>query len=201
MAIRLFDYQREMKASVLEAFCTHDAVMCQMPTGTGKTHLLAAVVSDFAKGKLVWVVAHRRELTDQIKRTWDTYYKDRKNAPDVRIVSIQWLSRNWEKVTHDRPSLIVIDEAHHALAESYQELFRRYPEAKKLGMTATPYRLNGKGFADLFGVLLESRSLPEFIMMKRLSLFDYYVVPQNSKVRRQLALLKKRGANGDYLTR
>jgi len=63
MMIRLFDYQREMRDSVLEAFISHNSVMCQMPTGTGKTHMLAAVVSEYAKGKTVWVVTHRRELS------------------------------------------------------------------------------------------------------------------------------------------
>jgi len=94
--------------------------------------------------------------------------------------------------------MIVIDAAHHALAETYQELFLRYPDAKKLGMTVTPYRISGKGFTDLFDTLLQSKSIPDFIMSKRLSRFDYYAVPRNGKTRRQIALLKKRGVNGDY---
>ncbi len=199
--MRLFDYQREMRDSVLEDFKVHDSVMCQMPTGTGKTHVLAAVVSEYAKGKLVWVVAHRRELIEQIERTWDTFYKERRNAPVVKVMSVQWLARNWDKVEDESPTMIVIDEAHHALAESYQELFRRYPDAKKLGMTATPYRLSGKGFTDLFDILLQSKSIPEFIMSKRLSLFDYYALPSDSKIRRQIAKMKKRGADGDYQTK
>ncbi len=201
MAIRLFDYQREMRDSVLEAFGSHNSVMCQMPTGTGKTHVLAAVVSNYAKSKAVWVVAHRLELIEQIERTWAAFYKDRRNAPEVRVLSIQWLARNWDKMADESPAMIVIDEAHHALAETYQELFRRYPDAKKLGMTATPYRLSGKGFTDLFDILLQSKSIPEFIMAKRLSLFDYYAVPRDSKIRRRIALLKKRGADGDYQTK
>lgn len=201
MAIRLYDYQREMKDSVLEAFAEHNAVMCQMPTGTGKTHVLAAVVSECAKGGLVWMVAHRRELIEQIEATWARHYRHGTDAPEVKVLSIQWLARNWDKVADERPAMIVIDEAHHALADTYQELFRRYPDSKKLGMTATPYRLSGKGFADLFDVLLQSKSIPEFIIMKRLSLFDYFTVPQNSKIRRQMALLKKRGADGDYQTK
>ncbi len=201
MAIRLFDYQREMRDSVLEAFGSHNSVMCQMPTGTGKTHVLASVVSEYAKGKTVWVVAHRRELIEQIEGTWAAFYKGKRNAPEVRVLSIQWLARNWDKVADECPAMIVIDEAHHALAETYQELFRRYPNAKKLGMTATPYRLSSKGFTDLFDTLLQSKSIPEFILSGRLSLFDYYAVPQNSKIRRQIALLKKRGADGDYQTK
>lgn len=211
---KLFDYQTEMRERILEAFGRYDAVMCQMPTGTGKTHVLAAVVGEFAKrhlqiGKgtptsspmMVWVVAHRRELIEQIQRTWETFYLGRRNAPEVKVMSIQWLAKNWDGVGDERPAMIVIDEAHHALADSYQELFRRYPEAKKLGMTATPYRLSGKGFVGLFDSLLQSRSIPEFIAMKRLSLFDYYAVPQDSKIRRQIAMLKKRGADGDYQTK
>lgn len=201
MAIRLYDYQREMKDSVLEAFNSHDAVMCQMPTGTGKTHVLASVVSEYAKGKTVWVVAHRKELINQIQRTWERFYLSKRNAPEVKVMSIQWLSRNWDSIADERPAMIVIDEAHHALAATYRELFLRYPHAKKLGMTATPYRLSGKGFTDLFDILLQSKSIPEFILMKRLSLFDYYAVPQDSKIRRQIALLRKRGADGDYQTK
>ncbi len=53
MAIGLFDYQRAMRDSALEAFCSHNSVMCQMPTGTGKTYVLALVVSEYAKGKTV----------------------------------------------------------------------------------------------------------------------------------------------------
>ncbi len=201
MTIRLYDYQRKMRDAVLEALESHNAVMCQMPTGTGKTHVLASVVSNYANGKLVWVVVHRKELIEQITTTWEACYRDKRNAPDVKVMSIQWLARNWEKVANDAPSMIVIDEAHHALAETYQELFRRYPGAKKLGMTATPYRMSGKGFTDLFEILLQSKSIPDFITENRLSLFDYYAVPQNSKIRRQIALLKKRGAHGDYQTK
>ena len=216
MRLKLFDYQVEMRERILGAFGKHDAVMCQMPTGTGKTHVLAAVVNEYAKRAsdfqngntssesapiTVWVVAHRRELIEQIQRTWKIFYHGKRNAPDVRVMSIQWLAKNWEKVADERPAMIVIDEAHHALADTYQELFQRYPEAKKLGMTATPYRLSGKGFVGLFDTLLQSYCIPEFIAMKRLSLFDYYAVPQDSKIRRQIALLKKRGADGDYQTK
>ncbi len=196
----LRDYQRDMCGRILDALRCHDAVMCQMPTGTGKTHVLAAVVDARAKGLTVWVVAHRRELVEQIRGTWERCYAGRRRAPDVKVMSIQWLARNWDRVGTP-PSMIVIDEAHHALAQTYLELFRRYPEAKKLGMTATPYRLSGKGFAGLFEVLLQGPSIPECVMRRRLSLFDYFTVPPDSKVRRQIAMLKRRGTDGDYLAR
>lgn len=101
--------------------------MVQMPRGTGKTHLLAAVIYDWLKGergKSVWIVAHRRELVEQIEETVARYGIQKKDGL-VKVMSIQWLSRHWEDMKDERPSLIVIDEAHHALAETYKELWLR----------------------------------------------------------------------------
>lgn len=115
----------------------------------------------------------------------------------VKVLSIQWLSRNWKNM-EESPGLIVIDEAHHALAETYKELWKRYPEARKLGMTATPCRLNGKGFTDLFDTLITSWSIAEFIGKGWLSAFDYVSIRANSREQRMINSLKKRGADGDY---
>ncbi|EOS10337.1 DEAD/DEAH box helicase [Phocaeicola sartorii] len=214
----LRDYQQEMKLRLFEEWELHRSVMVQMPTGTGKTHLLAAVVKEFlcggGVGMRVWIVAHRRELVEQIEETVARYGmgkepdKSAKNGrtgkdsmPEesgrVRVFSIQWLSRNW-KNREESPGLIVIDEAHHALAETYRELWKRYPEARKLGMTATPCRLNRKGFTDLFDTLITSWSIAEFIGRGWLSSFDYVSIRANSREQRLVDSLKKRGADGDY---
>ena len=151
-----------MVKRVQEAFRHHDSVMVQMPTGTGKTYLLAALVGLFLKDE-VWVIAHRRELVSQIKDTGKILLFPNK------VTSIQWLSRHYGEM-EEKPGLIVIDEAHHALAETYAEVMNAYPKAKKLGLTATPYRLNGKGFTDLFDTLLCSWSMEKFIADGRLNL-------------------------------
>ena len=69
--IQLFDYQENMVKRVQEAFRHHDSVMVQMPTGTGKTMVLANIVSSFLEkcNNPIWIVAHRRELVSQIKNT------------------------------------------------------------------------------------------------------------------------------------
>ena len=69
--IKLFDYQEDMVKRVQEAFRHHDSVMVQMPTGTGKTMVLANIVSSFLEkcNNPIWIVAHRRELVSQIKNT------------------------------------------------------------------------------------------------------------------------------------
>ena len=115
----------------------------------------------------------------------------------IKVISIQWLSRHYGEM-EEKPGLIVIDEAHHALAETYAEVMNAYPKAKKLGLTATPYRLNGKGFTDLFDTLLCSWSMERFIAEGRLSLYDYYSIKPDSAAQLLIDSLQKRGADGDY---
>ena len=193
--IKLFDYQEDMVKRVQEVFKHHDAVMVQMPTGTGKTHVLAAIVEMFLK-KNVWVVAHRRELVSQIKDTLARFFPDL-NPEKIQVTSIQWLSRHYREIK-EKPSLIVIDEAHHALAETYAEVMNAFPKVKKLGLTATPYRMNGKGFTDLFEMLLCSWNMERFIAEGRLSLYDYYSIKPDSADQLLVDSLQKRGADGDY---
>lgn len=112
-------------------------------------------------------------------------------------MSIQWLSKHHGELD-EKPSLIVIDEAHHALARTYAEVMNAYPEAKKLGVTATPRRLNMKGFSDLFDVLLQSWPTKNFIADGRLSLYDYMSIKADSEEQRMVFGLTKRGADGDF---
>lgn len=196
----LRSYQQGIKFRVFDSWQIHRAIMVQMPTGTGKTHLLASVIYDHLKeeqGQCVWIVAHRRELVEQIEETVARYGIS-KGDGRVKVMSIQWLSRHWKDVKDENPSLIVIDEAHHALAETYKELWLRYPEAKKLGMTATPCRLNGKGFTDLFDTLITSDSIADFIRQGWLSAFDYVSIRPDSDEQQLIDSLGKRGADGDY---
>ena len=262
--IQLFDYQEDMVKRVQEAFKHHDAIMVQMPTGTGKTMVLANIVFSFLEksNNPIWIVAHRRELVEQIKGTLNKSLLILSNhpvplskeglskitpslftikegstshpgpltlrgeggnrpprcseplrskvggpskvSPDclsagalIKVTSIQWLSRHYGEM-EKKPGLIVIDEAHHALAETYAEVMNAYPKAKKLGLTATPYRLNGKGFTDLFDTLLCSWSMEKFIAEGRLSLYDYYSIKPDSAAQLLIDSLQKRGADGDY---
>ena len=280
--IKLFDYQEDMKERIEKALRLHRSVMAQMPTGTGKTVLLASVVESFLREHSncnVWIVAHRRELVSQIKDTLNKFLlnfsfskitpslftikegstshpdpltlrgeggnrptrcseplrsKDggpSKVSPDcagwdrltatclrpadgfgatsafsvnptsdmmpIKAVSIQWLSKHYDEI-EEEPGMIVIDEAHHALAKTYKEMWERFPNAKFLGLTATPCRLNGKGFTDLFDVLVQSWSVPEFISKGRLATYDFVSIKSDSVTQRLIDSLQKRGADGDY---
>ena len=241
--IRLYDYQAEMKERIEAAFRSYQSVMVQMPTGTGKTILLAEVVKSEerrvknpdgekseklkVKNPCVWIVVHRRELVEQIKETLEAslnvkcemlnathnvkceMLNVKRGKPldsslftfpfslNTRVFSIQWLSRHYQEM-EESPSLIVIDEAHHAVAKTYKEVMEAFPESKKLGLTATPCRLNRRGFTDLFDVLLQSWSAKKFIADGWLSLYDYMSIREENEDWRLVNSLKKRGADGDF---
>ena len=251
--IELFDYQEDMKERIEKALCLHRSVMAQMPTGTGKTVLLASVVESFLREHSnckVWIVAHRRELVSQIRETIERVFSKitpslftikegstshpdplssgareetapprrseplrskvggpSKVSPDclsasafnvpIKAVSIQRLSKHYDEI-EEEPGMIVIDEAHHALAKTYKEMWERFPKAKFLGLTATPCRLNGKGFTDLFDVLVQSWDVPEFISKGRLATYDFVSIKSDGVTQRLIDSLQKRGADGDY---
>ena len=199
------------------AFRSYQSVMVQMPTGTGKTILLAEVVKrEKLKGKnpekvkneklkvknpCVWIVVHRWELVDQIEKTLakqlDFSLFTFPFSLKPRVFSIQWLSKHYQEL-EEKPSLIIIDEAHHAVAKTYKEVMDAYPEARKLGLTATPCRLDRRGFTDLFDVLLQSWPTKKFIADGRLSLYDYMSIKADSIDQRVVLGLTKRGADGDF---
>ena len=203
--IKLFDYQEDMKERIEKALRLHRSVMAQMPTGTGKTYLLTAVIDSFVSNnpmEKVWIVAHRRELVSQIDDTVRKFHSfSASNTSSlllsVKAMSIQWLMRHYDEI-EEEPGMIVIDEAHHALAKTYKEMWERFPKAKFLGMTATPCRLNGKGFTDLFDVLVQSWSVPEFISKGRLATYDFVSIKSDGVTQQLIDSLQKRGADGDY---
>ena len=203
--IKLFDYQEDMKERIEKALRLHRSVMAQMPTGTGKTYLLTAVIDSFVSNnpmEKVWIVAHRRELVSQIDETvrkFHSYSASNTSTllSSVKAVSIQWLSKHYDEI-EEEPGMIVIDEAHHALAKTYKEMWERFPKAKFLGLTATPCRLNGKGFTDLFDVLVQSWDVPEFISKGRLATYDFVSIKSDGVTQRLIDSLQKRGADGDY---
>ena len=212
----LRDYQEEICSRVREAFKKHRSVIMQMPTGTGKTVVLAEIVREYLNvnvnvnvkgGCNVLIVAHRRELVEQIQQALLRVMGAgvARELPTqqscdclIQVHSIQWLSRNIEKVK-GKPGVVIVDEAHHAVAKTYRMMWETWPEAKFLGLTATPYRLSGEGFTDLFEVMVESWSVKRFIAEGWLSAFDYYSILPESDEQRLIDSLKKRGADGDFL--
>ena len=224
--INLYDYQQEMLENITKALTGRsqvtfydqngkkmkvgNSVMVQMPTGTGKTYVMAAVVKWFLekyeKGE-VWLIAHRKELVEQMQQTLDRFcleYAEKeeelKEKVRIRVLSIQWLSRHIGEMEAKgcKPGFIVVDEAHHALADSYQDVFDRNRPALKMGMTATPCRMKKESFGGLFTRLLTSPSTADFILRGYLAPYSYVVIGKFSPDQQIVDLLKGRGSDGDY---
>ena len=178
----LHSYQQTAVSNVLQAFNTHKSVMLQMPTGTGKTHVFCEIISQVNKRALILV--HTRELVMQIHERLLKFGiksgiimagKAQEPTRMVQIASIQTITRRELKMWPINVSLIVIDEAHHATAQSYQTILQHYsnPSVRLLGVTATPYRRNNTGFKGTFETLLTAMPMKKFIEQGYLSGFRH----------------------------
>jgi superfamily II DNA or RNA helicase len=144
-----------------------------LPTGTGKTVMFASAVRMCAdKGGRTLVVAHREELitqaADTIERVGVTPGVERADSyaravfdPLAVVASVQTISRpkRLESWGRDHFRLIVVDECHHATAETYQRVLKHFRSAKVLGVTATPDRADGDEIADVFGSVAYEMSI------------------------------------------
>jgi superfamily II DNA or RNA helicase len=159
-------------------------VMFQMPTGTGKTVVFNQIVKQELEQNstsTVLILAHRQELIEQNVERLRTDFQIEAGmimgdnpvnlALPVQVASIQTLSRR--DYPSLNPSLIIIDEAHHVGAASYKKLLSEYPDARLLGVTASPTRLSGEGFTDSFDKLITSKSIKDFIKDEHLADIQY----------------------------
>ena len=170
--IQLRPYQLAGIAAIREAFgpLRKRAPLYVLSTGGGKTVLFTHIAHGAAgKGNRVYILSHRQELIDQISAALDLTGTPHGfiaagyptlDAP-VQIASVQTLVRRLDHTT--QPDLIVIDEAHHARAETFERIIREWPRAKLLGVTATPIRLSGEGLGTIFDHLITGPSMRELI--------------------------------------
>lgn len=187
MTVKLRDYQIKGIEDILDAWKDYKSVLFQMPTGTGKTTLFCELarkfITEFFPDKKVLIVTHRRELVEQaFSRLVEDFrmtagiissnYIGIESSP-IQVASIQTLIRR-KRYQLDMFSLVIIDEAHHALASTYKKLWSFYPGSKFLGVTATPVRTNGEGFRDLFDILITTPSVKWFIKENYLADVRYY---------------------------
>ena len=190
----LHPYQQQAVDNVINKFKTNKSVMLQMPTGTGKTHIFCEIISRINQRTLILV--HTRELVDQIQQRLLSFGMQAGTIMGgtiqhphlmVQIASIQTLTKRETTTWPTNVSLIVIDEAHHATANSYQLILHHYNQtaAKILGVTATPYRMNNTGFKGTFETLIQSLPMNYFIEQGYLSGFRHLATasPELSRIR------------------
>lgn len=170
--IELRPYQAKAIDQCRDAYRNgHRATLLVMPTGAGKTMTASTVVHGAAKkGNPVWWLTHRRELAEQASQSFyalgiphGTVQAGHVSDPYamVQVASIQTIARRIDQVPE--PALIVFDEAHHIGAKSWDALFHAFPAAKILGLTATPWRLDGQGLGRWFTEMVEGPTTAELI--------------------------------------
>jgi DNA repair protein RadD len=161
--VKLDDYQLELieraKAELarLQAPARRRCLMI-LPTGGGKTVVASEVIRRAVeKDARILFLAHRRELILQTAAKLKAFgvepgiimgSEPRALQRLVQVASVQTLARNRDLLQH--VDIIFLDEAHHAAAEQYEEILSWYPNAVVLGLTATPWRMDGRGLADVF---------------------------------------------------
>lgn len=162
--MRLRDYERDGVDKIESAWKTCRRVLYALPTGGGKTVVASTVVKRARRsgGRVLWL-AHRRELVNQaVKSLVDadvsqddigvvmgTDSRARSSAP-FQVGSIDTVRRR----DVDQADYVVVDEAHHAPAKSWRGVIDEQTSAKVLGLSATPYRLDGRGLEDVFDHLV-----------------------------------------------
>jgi superfamily II DNA or RNA helicase len=156
--MELRPYQNQLANDIRGAFGSGaNRPLAVSPTGSGKTVLFSYITSQVLKrGSRVIIIAHRREILDQISATLKRVGvphgfiqagKSTSTQPAM-VASIQTLARRLDTIP--APDLVIIDEAHHSVSKSYVQMFAAWPTAKFIGVTATPERLDGKGLGAMF---------------------------------------------------
>jgi len=170
------------------------------PTGAGKTVILAAITaSATARGRKVLILVHRRELIHQASSKLTTAGVEhgiiaagiQPSQQPVQVASVQTLVRRLATINW-KPCLIIIDEAHHAVAGSWSKILDHWPDALRLGVTATPCRLDGRGLCDSFDALVEGPSVQMLTSAGYLSPAQIFAPP----IVADLSQLRRRA--GDY---
>lgn len=207
----------EIKAAYREG-C--QAPVLQLPTGGGKTIIFCSITKRAVeKGNKVLILVHRRELIVQTSDDLTMLGVDhgviapkfKTTDCNVQIASVQTLVRRLKTIKFE-PTLIIVDEAHHAVAKTWSKILLHFNNAKLLGVTATPERLDGKGLEEYFDKLILGPSVKELIANSFLSDVKVFTVPVS--LSRDLLKVKERdfdtsdsaqhlekaGINGDAVT-
>ena len=193
-------YQQLAISDLRLAMRSVKSALLVMPTGAGKTVVFTEIAQlAKASGKKVLILVHRRELVTQasaklkkIGVKHGTISAGSKPSQHwVQVASVQTLVRrlnsyNW------KPDLIIVDEAHHAVAGSWERCLAHYEDAKVIGVTATPARLDGRGLGSHFSTLVQGPSVEQLTKLGFLSPHRVFAPP----VIADLSNVKTRA--GDY---
>ena len=171
--MKLREYQADLIGKIrLAILHGSKSIVSVLGCGGGKSVIQAEIArSATAKGNRVIFLVHRKELCEQITGTFTAQGVDM----DLCSVSmVQTVSRHIDKLPE--PKVIITDEAHHSTAASYKKIYAAFPDACRLGFTATPCRLNKGGLGEVYDKLITSVTTQWLIEHNYLSPYKYYSV-------------------------
>ncbi|NBQ88871.1 MAG: DEAD/DEAH box helicase, partial [Betaproteobacteria bacterium] len=185
--MQLRSYQQRAIDDLRQAYrSSARAPLLCLPTGGGKTIIFTAIAnSAAARGRRVLILVHRRELLRQASAKLTAADLDHgliaagiepSEAP-VQVASVQTIARRLSRIDW-HPDLIIIDEAHHATAGQWERTLQHWPAAYRLGVTATPCRLDGRGLRSAFDHLVLGPSMADLITAGYLTSARIYAPPQ-----------------------
>lgn len=142
------------------------------PAGSGKSVVIAEIARlTTLKGGRVMFMVHRQELINQIMESFKA------NSVDLNLCTVMTVGKIRNRLDNlPRPNLIITDETHHSLAKTYRDIYDYYANVPRLGFSATPWRLNGKGLGDVYDAMIEGPDVQWLIDNHYLAPFDYYSV-------------------------
>ena len=185
-------YQKELTEQVYNSWNSGYKAPCiVLPCGGGKSVIIAEIAKQFTEQyKNVLFLVHRKELCEQITSTFAEWGVKMEYC---QIGMVQTICRRLDRIP--APSLIITDENHHSKANSYKKIYDYFLDVRRLGVTATPVRLDGSGLFDVNDKLIIGVSAKWLIKNKCLAPYDYYAPPL--KMQKQ----KFRTRNGEYVTK
>jgi len=198
----LRDYQHKWINDIWDSWKSGNRrVLAQLPTAAGKTVCFAHISSSFFQSnEQVLVIAHRCELINQAAEKLESIVGEpvgiiKGGSPErprrrIQVASIQTLARRELSLLPLNIGLVLFDEAHHTAASSYRKLIEHYQSAKILGVTATPQRIDGQGFQELFDDLVVGVPTDALIKHGHLSKFRLFTTNQTIST---TGVLKVRG--------
>lgn len=142
------------------------------PAGSGKSVVIAEIARlTTLKGGRVMFMVHRQELINQIMESFKA------NSVDLNLCTVMTVGKIRNRLDElPKPNLIITDETHHSLAKTYRDIYDYYANVPRLGFSATPWRLNGKGLGDVYDAMIEGPDVQWLIDNHYLAPFDYYSV-------------------------
>ena len=169
--MELREYQNDLIKRLFSAYDSGFSAPCiVLPCGGGKSVITAEIAKRFTdEDKTVLFLVHRKELVEQIYYTFLGWGVD---MGLCKIKMVQTVARRLSSL--EAPDLIITDENHHSSAESYKKIYDFFPNTKRVGVTATPERMGGKGLSDVNDLLIEGVNAKWLVNNSYLSPYDYY---------------------------